>query len=275
LALVATDGKSDLRREFVEGKASMKQLVFSHVSAAGFAAFDVELSSGEWACVDSSRFEGGPRRVTKPIEDGPTLVVVKLRLKWAIAALLQAIEVAGDAKECDRHWDTLQKQLASILAARTASNDLAKRSAAQRLQQALLFRSGIGQTKFPHQQEVDFGRQQVRHVSEGQGAADVALLGLVPLMLDIAASTEALATSIGYGTSTKTLQERKVSARAACAATFASAAYWLSWIAEYGSEKMDRERASSLLAPLEQLAERHNAPAPITLRSPLEATIGA
>lgn len=251
----------------------MKQLVFSHVPAAGFAAFDAELSSGDWAFVDSSRSDSGTRKTAKPLEDGPTLVVVKLRLRWAIATLLQAIEVAGDANECDRHWDTLQQQLATILSARTASNDHAKRSAAQRLQVALLHRFGIGQTKVPFRQEIEHGREQIRHVSEGQGASDVALLGLVPLMLDIAAATEALATAIGDTSSKESAQDRKVSARAACAATFASAAYWLSWIAEYGSERADRERASALLVPLEQLAERHSAPA--TMRSPAVESVGA
>lgn len=250
---------TDLRtREFGEGEASVKQLVFTHVPAAGFAAFDVELATGDWACVESTRFDGGPRKIAKPLEDGPTLIIVKLRLKWAIAALLQAIDVAGDAKECDRQWDVLQKQLASILGARVVSNDSHKRAAAQRLQSALLLRSsGIGQTKLPYQEEVDFGRQQVQHVCQGQGAADVALLGLVPLLVEISSATEALAISIGYGVSTKTPQERKASARAACAATFSSAAYWLGWIAEYGSEPADRERAAALLVPLEELAARH------------------
>jgi len=250
----------------------MKQLVFTNVPAAGFAAFDVELASGDWACVDSSRYEGGPRRTAKALEDGPTLPIVKLRLKWAIAALLQAIDVAGDAKECERNWEGSQKQLASILGARAVSTDVIKRAAAQRLQTSLLLPSSASQTKLPYQQEVDFGRNQVLHVSQGQGAADVASLGLIPLMLEIAATTEALAIAIGYGTCTKTPQERKVSARASCAATFASAAYWLDWIAEFGSEEADRERAEALRAPLEQLASRYSPP-PATLRSISDATV--
>lgn len=264
---------------FVGDEASMKQLVFTHVPAAGFATFDVELAAGDWACVDSSRYEGGPRRTAKALDDGPTLPVVKLRLKWAIAALLQAIDVAGDAKECDRNWDTLQKQLATILGACVVSADATKRAAAQRLQQTLLLHSSAEQTKIPYEEEVDFGRYQVIHVSQGQGAADVASLGLVPLMLEIAATTEALATAIGYGSDSETPQERKISARTECAATFASAAYWLDWIAEFGSEGADRERAKALRAPLEQLAARY-APPPTTLRSmPAvtvpEATVGA
>ncbi len=251
----------------------MKQLIFNHVPAAGFAAFDVELATGDWACVDSSRYEGGPRRAAKALEDGPTLPIVKLRLKWAIAALLQAIDVAGDAKECDRNWDTLQNQLASILGARSASTDGIKRAASQRLQGILLLHSNAAQTKLSYQQEVDFGRNQVAHVSQGQGAADVASLGLVPLMLEIAATTEALAMAIGYGNCTQSPQERKLSARATCAATFDSVAYWLDWIAEFGSEA-DRERAEALRAPLEQLAARY-APPPTTLRSTSEATVGA
>jgi hypothetical protein len=241
-------------------EAPMKELVFTHVPAAGFATFDVELSTGDWAYVDSSYSEGGARRTAKMLEDGPTLHIVKLRLKWAIAGLLQAIDVAGDAKECDRHWDTLQKQLASILGGRIASTDSMKRAAAQRLQSTLLLRASAAQTKLPYEQEVDFGRRQITHVSQGQGAGDVASLALVPLMLEIAAATEALAISIGYGTCTKTPNERKASARAACAATFASAAYWLAWIAEYGSDRGDRERAEALRLPLEQLAARYAPP---------------
>jgi hypothetical protein len=252
----------------------MKQLVFTHVPAAGFAAFDVELSTGEWACVDSSRFEGGARRSAKPLDEGPALVVVKLRLKWAIASLMQAIEVAGDAKECDRQWDTLQRQLATILGARAASNDPVKRAAVQRLQSTVLLDASAAQTKLPYEQEVDFGRKQVLHASQGQGAADVASLGLVPLMLEIAAATDALATAIGYGTTTKTPQECKAEARAACAATFASAAYWLGWIAEYGSEGTDRERAKALVKPLEQLSERYAGPSK-TMRLNSGAAVGA
>lgn len=266
---------SDLAvRGFEGGEASMKQLVFAHVPAAGFSAFDVELSTGEWACVDSCRSEGGARRRTaKPLDEGPTLLIVKLRLKWAIAGLLQAIEVAGDAKECDRHWDTLQLQLASILAARAVSNDVVKRAAARRLQTVLLLetQSDTSPTKLAYQQEVDLGRKQILHTSQGQGAADVASLGIIPLMLEIGAATDALATAIGYDASGKSNQERRTSARAACAATFASAAYWLSWIAEYGSEKGDRERAQALLVPLEELAERYAA-SPMTLRSNTNAT---
>ncbi len=248
----------------------MKQLVFTHVPTAGFAAFDVELSNGDWACVESTRFDGGSRRTAKPLDEGPTLVIVKLRLKWAIAALLQAIDVAGDAKETDRQWDVLQKQLASILGARAVSNDAQKRAAAQRLQAALLLGFSAGQTKLPYEQEVEFGRKQIRHVSQGQGAADVSLLGLIPLMLEVSAATESLATAIGFGTNTKTPQERKASARAACAATFSSAAYWLGWIMEYGSEGNDRERAAALLEPLEKLANRYT----VANRSQAEALVG-
>jgi len=252
----------------------MKQLVFTYVPAAGFAAFDVELSTGDWACVDSSRYETAQPRTAKTLDEGRTLMIVKLRLKWAITSLLQDIDVAGDATECARHWETLQNQIASILGARAVSNNQVKRAAAQRLQKIFLFRSGAAETKLPYQEEVELGRRQVFHVSQGSGAADVATLGLVPLMLEMASATEALATAIGSGTCTKTPQERKLSARATCAATFAAAAYWLGWIAEYGSEGADRERAMALREPLEQLAERYSA-APQTLRSNYEATARA
>jgi hypothetical protein len=122
----------------------------------------------------------------------------------------------------------------------------------------------------PFDQEVELGRKQVRHVSQGQGAADVTLLGLVPLMLEVSAATESLAIAIGFGTNTKALLERKAAARAACAATFSSAAYWLGWIIEYGSEGADRERAAALLEPLEKLANRYT----VANRTQSEAMVG-
>ena len=235
----------------------MKQLDFAHVPAAAFAVFDEELSNGDWASVESTRFDGHELHAAKPLEECRTLAIVKLRLRWAIASLLQAIEVSGDAKECGRHWNSLQKQLNACLREQSTSMNMRKRAAARRLQSELL-RNRFGRTMMTYRQEVELGHHQVNHVSHGQGAADVASLGLVPLMLEISSATDTLANAIGYDSAVNINQDRKTAARAACAETFASAAYWLGCIAEYGSERSDRERAHALLASLRSLAEQYS-----------------
>ncbi len=242
----------------------MNPLVFTHVPAEGFAAFAADLSSGPWAIIDSSTYEGPNNSAAKSLGDAPTLVVVKLRLMWGIRTLVHAVEAAGGAKMQDRAWDGAQKQLNALLSAAAASNDPAKREAASRLQKVLLAGAGEAQTKLRYQQEVDFGRKQALFASQGQSGADVALLGLQPVMAEIAAATDTLAATIGHGDTEHAPYARKLVATAECAATFVSAAHLLGWLAEHGSPGPDRERAIALRVPLEELVARYPAPEPKT-----------
>lgn len=237
----------------------MEHLVFTHVPAAGFSAFDVELSVGAWGLVDVSGYEGTNQYALKPLGEAPVVVVLKLRLKWGIASLARAIEGAWSAKECDRKWDGCQKLLNAELGVAGMSNDVAKREAAARLQKLLLIGAGEGQTRLRYQQEVDFGRKQQLLISQGQAAADVALLGLGSVMLDIAQATDQLALAIGHGESAHAPYLRKAKATMACASAFGVVADMLGFMAEHGSAGADREQALALRGPLEELVARYPA----------------
>ncbi|MBK9259552.1 MAG: hypothetical protein IPM54_06900 [Polyangiaceae bacterium] len=231
----------------------MSQLSFAYVPQAGFSSFGATLSSNPWALVDASAYDDP----AKPLWDAPMLVVIKVRMKRSVHGLLVAIAGAGGAKGCDRVWDGCQKQLNGMLGVFAASNDSVKRDAATRLQKTLLLGAGEGQTQLRYQEEVDFGRKQVALVSHGQGAADVALLGLSPMMTEIAAATEALAAVIGHGTTTAPPHMRRAKATAACSMTFGWAAESLEWIIEHGGNAPEREIAMAMHASLKDLVERY------------------
>lgn len=235
----------------------MSQLSFAYVPPSGFAAFHANLNSHPWTLVDSSAYDDP----TKPLWDASPLVLVKIRIQRAVHELLVAIAGAFGAKGCDRTWDNCQKQLNGLLGAYGASSDPAKRDAAKRLQSMLLLGAGIAQTLLRYQEEVDHGRKQMALIATGQGAADVALLGLGPMMNEIALATETLASVIGYGATIAPPHARRTKAVAACAATFASAAESLEWMIECGGIDTNREIAVDFYASLKDVASRYPAPA--------------
>lgn len=234
----------------------MSQLSFTHVPSTGFSSFYAKFTSGVWALIDISAYEGAG---AIPLWNAPTLVVVKVRLKKAVVELLHSIEGAGGAKGCDRIWDGCQKQLNGLICVAAASNDPAKRDAAGRLQKMLLLGAGEGQTRLRYQEEVDFGRKQVALVSQGQGAADVALLGLGSVITEIDSATNALAAAIGHGNSVVAPHRRKAMATVACVATFGWAVESLGWMFEHGRPGPDQELAMELLATLNELVARYPA----------------
>ncbi len=221
----------------------MSPLSFTHVPQAGFSAFGAQLSMGVWALVDTIAY-GDP---TQPLWNAPMTVVVKIRIKRAVMGLLEAIAGAGGAKGCDRRWDGCQKQLNGLLHVAAVSNDPAKQEAALRLQKMLLLGAGEGQTQLRYQEEVDFARKQVALTSQGQGATDVALLGLGPLMAEIVLATDTLAAVIGHGGTSRTPYRRKANATTMCASTFSWASETLSWMAEHGGAGPERELAIASL----------------------------
>ncbi|MBK9264642.1 MAG: hypothetical protein IPM54_33260 [Polyangiaceae bacterium] len=239
----------------------MSQLSFAHVPQAGFTAFGSTMSTGAWALVDTTNYENS----STPLWNAPMTAVVKIRMKRTVMGLLEAIAGAGGAKGCDRQWDSCQKQLNGLLGVAAESNNTAKREAAERLQKMLLLGAGAGQTQLRYQEEVDFARKQAALTSQGQGAADVALLGLGPIMAEIASATDALAAAIGHGETNRTPYRRKATAAMECATTFAWAADTLSWMVEHGGEGAERELAMALHASLVELAERYVATAPAAL----------
>lgn len=249
----------------------MGSLFFSYVPAEGFTSFKQALASGAWGAVDTVQWEGPDQTAAKPLGEAKMVVGHKLRLKWGIEALVLAMEGAGSAKDRDKAWDGAQKQLRALLAAAALSSDAAKREAAGRLQKSLLLGAGEAQTRLKYQQEVDFGRNQALLTSQGQAAADVALLGLGNVMAEIQSTTNALAAAIGHGNSSGRPFERLEEATAACAASFAAVAEQLEWQSQHAQPGPDREQAMSLRAPLETLVERYSAAKEKAAATPAEA----
>lgn len=230
----------------------MRQPSFVHVPQAGFSAFDAEFSSGPWALVDTSAYYDPSR----PLWNASLTVVVKLRLKRAVDALLQVISGSGRVRACDCVWDACQKELSALLDAASASNDPAKREAAARLRNLLLPEADERQMKLRYEEEVDFGRLQLSLVEHGQAEADVALLGLEPLLAEIANATDSLADSIRQGFSTEP-QKQTALAVANCVNVFGWAANSLTWMVEQGAEGPEKDLANALLESLWNLSSRY------------------
>ncbi len=238
----------------------MADVSFAYVPAEGFTAFSAELSSGAWGSIDVSSYVGVDGRAAKPLGDAPAFVVLKLQLRWPIGDMVRATSGAGTAKSCDDDWDGTQKLLNSMLTVGLASKDPVQRAAAGRLHKILVLGDGEKQTQLKYQQEVDFGRQQVRLMAESQHAADVALLGLESVIADIVKTTNALASAIGHGVTGLTPAKRKRAVTAACMNAFGAVAQQLEWVAEFGMDGADRQKAITLRATLVELATRYPRP---------------
>lgn len=235
----------------------MSDISFAHVPAEGFLSFSALLNTEPWASIDTTPWEAPGQSASQSLGNAPMWVTLKLRLSWTIAALAQAIAGSATAKDCDVLWDNGQKRLDALLSAAAIDADAQKREAAQRLQKLLLTGAGQGQTKLKYQQEVDFGHHQAGVVAQGQGAADVALLGLGNVMNEIAQATHALAAAIGHGKGSGRPFERQKAALSDCASVFGDAVDWLVFLSERGFAADDRERAMALRQSLEEVAKRY------------------
>lgn len=238
----------------------MAEVTFAYVPIEGFAAFDVELSSGAWGAVEISPYLGADGRAVQPLGTAPVFIALKIQLFQPIANVVRAMSGAGTAKLCDNAWDGTQKLLHNTIAVGLASRDAAKRAAAERLQKLLLLGDGEKQTQLTYQQEVDFGRNQIRIMTESPHAADVTLLGLQPVVTELAATTNALAQAIGHGETGLPPAKRKRAATAACVAAFGAVARQLEWLTESGMEGVDRQMAVTLHDALVELAMRYPRP---------------
>lgn len=110
------------------------------------------------------------------------------------------VDRTGGAKGLDNQWDPTQKRFFGLISLGRLSSNPTERDAADRLHSKMLLgRSGEGQTRLSYQQEVDFGRNQIRLANETQAADDITLLGLGNVITQIATATENLALAIGRG----------------------------------------------------------------------------
>ena len=234
----------------------MSQLSFSHVPMAGFAAFQSTMQEHPWTEIDASAYSDP----SKSLWDASPLVLSKVRLQRSIQQLLVTMLGAGGAKACDRRWDSTQKQLNGLLVAYAESSDPAKRDAAKRLQSLLLLGGGVAQTMLRYQEEVDFGRKQIALVAAGQGATDVATLGLGAMINEMAVATEALAAVIGHGETVAAPHLRRAKAVTTCAQTFGVVAEGLAWLIDQGGNGAEQGIAMKLYTSLHELTDRYALP---------------
>jgi hypothetical protein len=238
----------------------MDDLIFTHVPAQEFIAFNAVLDSDAWGAIDISSWDGPGYTALKPLCDAPTIVGWKIRVGWVLGRLLEARSGAASAGDYDQTWDGSQKSLNALIKAGKNSGDQKKREAATRLEKTCLLGAGTAQTKLAYHQEVAFGHQQLKTITETQAAQDVALLGLQSAFNDISQATDNLARSIGYGQSTGNPSSRVDAATTACATVFSRVSRDLAWVIINGQPGADRDKAMSLRVPFEKLAARYPAP---------------
>lgn len=215
----------------------MNQPSFVHVPQAAFSSFAAVLSAFPWTTVNVTDDE----LAANDLVNAPLLVVVKLRLQQSVQALCHV------ASGLRGHDSVHHQQLCAALDAAARSPDPAKRDAAKRMQEMLL--SDEGQTDSRDSAEIDFARIQQSLVEHGRAEADVVLLGIEPLLSEIAANSEPFVNDSSA--------KQNASAMAACVATFAWAADSLEWFLAQVGPGREKELARALLASLVQLSAHH------------------
>lgn len=253
----------------------MADVSFTQVPAQGFAGFGMQLETGEWSSIDISTYLGADGRLEKPVTDASPFLFFKVQLSMAVHNMVLVLESTGGAKGYDDVWDNLQKRFSGLILLARASMNPAEKAAGDRLFTTLLLGKGESQTRLSYQQEVDFGRNQIRLASEPTLAGDIALLGLNGLVANISTATEKLGSAIGYGRNgLAPARQRRVSV-SECMQVFGTVYRSLDWIAEYGAAGGEREKARALRSTLEDLAAKYPARAVKTkVAAVLTPTVG-
>lgn len=243
----------------------MSRYGYSYVPEKGFLAFSADLSQDAWKDVSIKQLDTPPPLSLVTFLKAPRPVVWKLRLTWGIRALIDANATGAEAvAQLDEAWDSVQRKLHFCLGTAGEDKDIGRRQAAERLRGALLLGNGTGQTKLGWQEEVDFGRRQIKLAVEGPFADDVKKLSLKGLFEEIDATTEALASGIGRGSGKRRAGNRTARLREAlaeCVAAFNGVHDEIAWLLEYVEAGEERDHLAALLTPFEALLERYPAPA--------------
>ncbi len=172
---------------------------YSFVTDKAFSAFARDLEQGAWKGVSVDKYDVPNRVPAASLFEAPRPVVWKLRARWSIAALDEALGVASAAAlaELDTEWDTAQRALHLFLASAAESKDPAQRDAAVRLRGALLAGAGTERIQYAYDAEVDYGWHQVAVAAKAPLAADVKKVGAGAYLKRIEEATEALARGSG------------------------------------------------------------------------------
>lgn len=235
----------------------MADVSFGHVPAEGFAAFDTQLEKDAWGAIDVSTYLGQNGRPAKPMGSAPAYATYKVALKVSVSELVLVVQSTAGAKGFDAAWDQAEKHFSAVIVAARKSTNIAVKVAADRLFSAMLLGKGDGQTLLGYQQEVDFGRKQILLSTQPQMAADIALLGLGPMMQTIAGATDALAGAVGQGRADLAPAKQRKALVVKCTQVFGTVYNALDWHTAYGEPGEDREEAIALQTSLKDLAAKY------------------
>jgi hypothetical protein len=238
---------------------------FSYVEVDGCVSFRSELEKDSWGKHSIAAWTGdspGPELL-----EAPLILACKVRLWRSTSRLVTVMQQVASAKlpAIDARWDSLQRRMHYRTAEFAESTDTDLREAALRVRTVGLLGDGTQQTGLSYKLEVDFGRRQVALAREKPLALDIALLGLVGLVEDIAASTEELASAVdlagtGEGSlDSRSRSERLLSAKTECRQAFSAVQSELEWVLAQPETTAEKKAAiGEYLTPIYALLERYS-----------------
>lgn len=249
----------------------MSRYGFSYVHAAGFTGFRPRLQEGEWGSIDLTGLTLTPGTpIPEALLTAPRRIAWKALLTWSVS-LVEAALSHTDApapSTLDPRWDAAQRQLRNAIVSFLDDESPELRTAAERLQRALLQgEGGLGQTKLSFRQEADFGETQVRLSRQEPLAGDIARLGLGRFLDRIERETQALRAAVGTTVQAAGLQtERQEKLRQAlrdASGGFTRVLGDIDWFLENLSPSASHEMLGRLREPLQELLLRYPGPSPI------------
>lgn len=240
-------------------------LGYSAVPNTGFVGFNRALDEGAWGLISTKGWDGKKKDGDGSLLDVAHGVALKLELRGAIGALIEALG-AGNLGELDEDWDSTQRRLSFRVAEGRNAKDRSVRAAADRLAGCLLVNGGTLQTNLDFDAEVDFGWTQVDLVkNDPRVAADVKKVKLQDVMDDVQSSTNALAEALGRfkGKKRKSRSAKLKEAAQGCVTAFNSVHQSLLLLLSMTPKGAGHDRISALLEPMDDLLARGDSAAPV------------
>jgi hypothetical protein len=218
--------------------------------------------SPAWASIpEPVEGDGAPARLSEL----PRRVGWKLRVVWAVNALLAALSVtdAATLRAADEGFDTPIRRLHLKLTLDLTDPDPDVRAAAARAQ-ALLLPNGLTPINLPYDDEVDWGRNCADRAAT-LAPSDLTRLGLTPFLDAIAHGTAQLARALGIapGKPRDLPKNRRIrAALAECQRAFKATYTDLRWHLDHAQDPAERADLSNLIAAFDLILTRYSVATP-------------